>query len=95
MEEKKKLGLSKFVYTGYRCKKCSYEGEIEIRVPYFVKDIEPTFKVGDKVLEANVGITEHFDGFFCPSCLKNTNKPEIVGVRLIFEDGVFTRCIFD
>jgi len=87
--------LTTFVYTGFRCTDCSYKGQVEISIPYLVKETEKSvFNVGDKVQEGYAGITEHFDGFFCPECLKN-NKPKIRGVRIILENGVFTRCVFD
>lgn len=90
-----KEGFTKFVYTNYKCSDCSYLGEIEIEVPYLLKGNEQViFKVGDKVQDGYAGIIEHFDGFFCPECLKN-NKIKIKGVRIILEDGIFTRCIFE
>jgi len=90
-----KSWLTKFVYTKFRCKVCSYYGKVEIEIPYLVKDKEQTvFNIGDKVQEGYAGIIEHFDGFYCPECLKN-KRIEIKGVRIILEDGIFTRCIFE
>ena len=83
--------MSKFLYDHYECKDCDYKGPIEIAVPYFDDKV---FNTGDKVGDEYVGTVEHFDGFFCPNCLRN-KRVEIKGVRIIVEDGIYTRCIFD
>jgi hypothetical protein len=89
------MNLTKFVYSDYKCHECHYTGDIEILIPYFTEEgKELVFKIGDKVQEGYPGIVEHFDGFFCPNCF-NKGKIKIKGVRIVLEDGTFTRCIFD
>ena len=88
------IKINKFFCEGFKCPVCNYKGLVELGTPSFYEDTERSFKIGDKVTNSIQGEYEHFDGFFCPDCMK-LGKLKIYGVRIILHDGIYVKSIFD